>query len=78
MLCNVGGVKCQPLLKHSKHWKRTLKMFLKVTVCFFAIYMISYQFNKKSFIFTPMLPASAKVGQKKSIGFQKRAVKMQF
>ena len=23
---NVGGVKCQPFLKHSNHWKRALKM----------------------------------------------------
>ena len=25
-LHNVGGVKCQPFLKHGNHWKRALKM----------------------------------------------------
>ena len=33
-LRNVGGVKCQPFLKHSNHWKRDLKMFLKRSGCF--------------------------------------------
>ena len=28
-LRNVGGVKCQPFLKHSNHWKRALKMIFK-------------------------------------------------
>ena len=28
-LSNVGGVKCQPFLKHSNHWKRALKMIFK-------------------------------------------------
>ena len=27
VLHNVGGVKCQPYLKHGNHWKPTLKMF---------------------------------------------------
>ena len=25
----VGGVKCQPFLKHSNHWKPTLKCFMR-------------------------------------------------
>ena len=25
----MGGVKCQPFLKHSNHWKRALKMIFK-------------------------------------------------
>ena len=33
-LCNVGGVKCHPFLKHSNHWKRALKMIFKETGCF--------------------------------------------
>ena len=28
-LHNIGGVKCQPFLKHSNHWKRVLKMIFK-------------------------------------------------
>ena len=33
-LCNVGGVKCLPFLKHSNHWKRPLKMIFKGCGCF--------------------------------------------
>ena len=33
-LRNVGGVKCQPCLKHSNHWKRAIKMILKGSRCF--------------------------------------------
>ena len=33
-LCNVGGVKCQPFLKHSNHLKRALKMIFKESGCF--------------------------------------------
>ena len=28
-LRNVGGVKCQPFLRHSKHWKQALKMIFR-------------------------------------------------
>ena len=28
-LRNVGGVKCQPFLKHSNHWKRALTIIFK-------------------------------------------------
>ena len=31
---NVGGVKCQPFLKHSNHWKRALKNIFKESGCF--------------------------------------------
>ena len=34
MLRNVGGVKCQPFLKHSNHWKRELKLIFKGNGCF--------------------------------------------
>ena len=27
----MGGVKCQPFLKHSNHWKRALKMIFKIS-----------------------------------------------
>ena len=30
----MGGVKCQPFLKHSNHWKRSLKMIFKGSWCF--------------------------------------------
>ena len=30
----MGGVKCQPFLKHSNHWKRALKMIFKRSGCF--------------------------------------------
>ena len=30
----MGGVKCQPFLKHSNHWKRALKMIFKESGCF--------------------------------------------
>ena len=30
----MGGVKCQPFLKHSNHWKRALKMIFKGSGCF--------------------------------------------
>ena len=33
-LRNVGGVKCQPFLKLSNHWKRALKMIFKGSGCF--------------------------------------------
>ena len=33
-LRNVGGVRCQPFLKHSNHWKRSLKIILKGSGCF--------------------------------------------
>ena len=33
-LRNVGGVKYQPFLKHSNHWKRALKMIFKRSGCF--------------------------------------------
>ena len=32
-LCNVGGVKCQPFLKHSNYWKWALKMIFKGSEC---------------------------------------------
>ena len=32
-LRNVGGVKYQPFLKHSNHWKRALKMNFKRSGC---------------------------------------------
>ena len=28
------GIKCQPFLKHSNHWKRELKMIFKRSGCF--------------------------------------------
>ena len=33
-LCSVGGVKCQPFLKHSNHWKQALTMIFKGSGCF--------------------------------------------
>ena len=30
----MGGVKCQPFLKHSNHWKLALKMIFKGSGCF--------------------------------------------
>ena len=33
-LHNVGGVKCQPFLKHSDHWKRELRMIFMGSGCF--------------------------------------------
>ena len=30
----MGGVKFQPFLKHSNHWKRALKMIFKGSGCF--------------------------------------------
>ena len=33
-LCNVGGVNCQPFLKHSNHLKLALKMIFKGSGCF--------------------------------------------
>ena len=30
----MGGVKCQPFLKHSNHWKRALKMIFYGRGCF--------------------------------------------
>ena len=33
-LHNVGGIKYQPFLKHSNHWKRVLKMIFKESGCF--------------------------------------------
>ena len=30
----MGGVKCQPFLKHSNNWKRALKMIFKESRCF--------------------------------------------
>ena len=33
-LRNMGGVKYQPFLKHSNHWKRALKMIFKESGCF--------------------------------------------
>ena len=33
-LCNVGGVKCQPFLRHSNLWKQALKMIFKESGCF--------------------------------------------
>ena len=33
-LRNVGGVKCQPFLRHSNHWKRAQKMIFKENGCF--------------------------------------------
>ena len=33
-LRSVGGVKCQPFLKHSNHRKRALKMIIKKSSCF--------------------------------------------
>ena len=33
-LRNVGGVKYQPFLKHSNHWKRALNMIFKGSGCF--------------------------------------------
>ena len=30
----MGGVKCQPFLQHSNHWKRPIKMILKGSGCF--------------------------------------------
>ena len=36
---NVGGVKCGPLLKHSNHFKRTLKCF-KMDPCAWLLFNI--------------------------------------
>ena len=33
-LCNVGGVKCQPFLNNSNHWKWALKMLFKGSGCY--------------------------------------------
>ena len=33
-LHNIGGVKCQPFLKHSNHWKQALKTIYKGSGCF--------------------------------------------
>ena len=33
-LHNVGGVKCQPFLNHSNHWKWALKMIFRGSGCF--------------------------------------------
>ena len=33
-LRNVVGVKCQPFLKNSKHWKRALNLIFKGCGCF--------------------------------------------
>ena len=30
----MGGVKCEPFLRHSYHWKWALKMFFKGSGCF--------------------------------------------
>ena len=30
----MGGVKCQPFLKHSNHWKRAFEMIFKGSGCF--------------------------------------------
>ena len=30
----MGGVKCQPFLKHCNNWKRALKMIFKGSGCF--------------------------------------------
>ena len=30
----MGGVKYQPLLKHSSHWRRALKIIIKESRCF--------------------------------------------
>ena len=30
----MGGVKSQPFLKHSNHWKRAIKMIFKGSGCF--------------------------------------------
>ena len=30
----MGGVKCQPFLKHGNHWKRALKIVFKESRCF--------------------------------------------
>ena len=29
----MGGVKYQPFLKHSNHWKQALKMIIKISGC---------------------------------------------
>ena len=44
-LRNMGGVKCQPFLKHSNHWKQALKRFLKrsrALWCLFSIQSSDY------------------------------------
>ena len=33
-LRNVGGIKCQPFLKHRNHWKRALNFFFNESRCF--------------------------------------------
>ena len=33
-LCNMGGVKCVPFLKHSNPWKQALKVIFKGSGCF--------------------------------------------
>ena len=30
----MGGVKCQPFLKHNNHWKRALKIIVRVSEYF--------------------------------------------
>ena len=46
-LCNVGGVKCQPFLKQSNHWKGALKMIFKGSGCFqFAEAVVTFTVKK--------------------------------
>ena len=43
----MGGVKCQPFLKHSNHWKRALKMIFKGSGCFqFPAVVVTLQLKK--------------------------------
>ena len=42
VICNVGGVKFQPFLKHSKHWKQALKCFKREAgtfLCFVSSFL---------------------------------------
>ena len=52
VLHNMGGVKCQPFLKHSIHWNRALKMIFKESRCFQFPEAVVISTAKESLCFT--------------------------
>ena len=60
-LRNVRGVKCQPFLKHSSHWKWALKMIFKESGCFqFPEAVVSSTAKKKPTLYRTLFTTSSR------------------
>ena len=66
-LHNVGGVKCQPFLKHSNHCRPALKMIFKGSGCFQFPVAVITSTAKESLRFVPLQILTFFVGEESAV-----------